>query len=153
MKVAMTVWGNRISPVFDSAQTILLAEISDGSIGEQVREFVADTSGAGLARALIEKEIDTLICGAISDQPARLIESAGIGLIAFVAGNASKVLQAYAAGVSTQRFLMPGCCRLHRTSREPACGPGANRAGGRVESSERSGRRYIHAGKQQKFKR
>ena len=84
MKVAITVWGNRISPVFDSAQTIMLAEVLDGSVHEQDREFVADSSGAGLAHALIEKEIDTLICGAISDQPARLIESAGINLIAFV---------------------------------------------------------------------
>ena len=40
MKVAITVWGNRISPVFDSAQTILLAEIEQGKIISEYEEIL-----------------------------------------------------------------------------------------------------------------
>ena len=109
MKVAITVWGNRISPVFDSAQTIMLAEVLDGSVHEQDREFVADSSGAGLAHALIEKEIDTLICGAISERPALIIQQSGIALLSFVGGNAERFLEDYAAGRPLELFRMPGC--------------------------------------------
>ena len=32
MKVALTAWGDRISPVFDSAHTLLIAEIKNKQI-------------------------------------------------------------------------------------------------------------------------
>ena len=48
MKIAITVWGNRISPVFDSAQTILLAHIESGKIVEQRREFLPRLVASGL---------------------------------------------------------------------------------------------------------
>jgi predicted Fe-Mo cluster-binding NifX family protein len=109
MKVAMTVWGNRVSPVFDSAQTILLARIENSQVGGQTKEFIPGKIPVNLARLLIEKEIDILICGAISKQPAAIIESAGIQLVSFVAGNAEKLLRAYARGISIETFIMPGC--------------------------------------------
>lgn len=117
MKVAVTVWGNRISPVFDSAQTILFADIADGTVLRKKREFIPDASGPALATILVEKKIETLICGAISKQPGRIIESGGIKLIAFVAGKADQILQSYASGDSIHPFLMPGCCRMRRAKR------------------------------------
>lgn len=109
MKVAMTVWGNRISPVFDSAQTILLAEIEDGKIVYQRREFLPRLVASGLARMVAEKGIDTLICGAISEHPAQIIRQSGIRLLSFVGGNADDFLTAYAAERSVSQFMMPGC--------------------------------------------
>ncbi len=109
MKVAMTVWGNRISPVFDSAQTILLAEIEDGKIVAQQRQFLPRLVASGLARMVVEKEIDTLICGAISERPAQIIQQSGITLLSFVGGNAERFLEAFAAGRPLELFRMPGC--------------------------------------------
>lgn len=117
MKIAMTVWGNRVSPVFDSAQTILLAEIENETVVWEQREFIAGQIPTRLARMLVDRGIDTLICGAISEQPATIIESAGIKLVSFVSGNAEKLLAACARGVSTDDFKMPGCgqsCRRQR---------------------------------------
>ncbi len=108
MKVAMTVWGNRISPVFDSAQTILLAEIKNKNIVDQQREFLPRTVAWQLARMLVERGIDTLICGAISDQPAQIIKQADVCLLSFVSGNAEQFLEAYAANKSIESFKMPG---------------------------------------------
>lgn len=108
MKVAMTVWGNRISPVFDSAQTILLAEIENNSIVYQQREFLPRLVAWQLARMLVERGIDTLICGAISDQPAQIIKQADVSLLSFVSGNAEQFLEAFAANKSIKPFKMPG---------------------------------------------
>ncbi len=109
MKVAMTVWGNRISPVFDSAQTILLAEIAGGAVVDEQREFLPRMVAAGLARMVSEKGIDVLICGAISEHPAQIIQQSGIRLLSFVGGSADDFLSTYAAGKSITSFMMPGC--------------------------------------------
>lgn len=109
-KVAMTVWGNRISPVFDSAQTILLADIEDGKIVDRRREFLPRMVAPGLARMVAEKGIDTLICGAISERPSQIIKQSGIKLLSFVGGNAENFLEAYAEGGPLELFRMPGCC-------------------------------------------
>ena len=110
MKVAMTVWGNRISPVFDSAQTILLADIEDGKIVGQGREFLPRMVAPRLARMVAEKGIDTLICGAISERPTQIIKQSGIKLLSFVSGNAEKCLETYAEGGPLELFRMPGYC-------------------------------------------
>jgi predicted Fe-Mo cluster-binding NifX family protein len=109
MRVAITVWGNRISPVFDSAQTILLAEIENGTIISRKREFLPRLVASGLARMVAEKQIDTLICGAISERPAQIIQQSGITLLSFVGGNAERLLEDYAAGRPLELFRMPGC--------------------------------------------
>ncbi len=61
-----------------------------------------------LARMLVERGIDTLICGAISDQPAQIIKQADVCLLSFVSGNAEQFLEAYAADRSIESFKMPG---------------------------------------------
>jgi len=109
MKVAITVWGNRISPVFDSAQTILLAEIENGEIISRKREFLPRLVASRLARMVAETQIDTLICGAISERPALIIQQSGIALLSFVGGNAEQFLEDYAAGRPLELFRMPGC--------------------------------------------
>ncbi len=114
MKIAMTVWGNRVSPVFDSAQTILLAEIKDQSVVWKQREFIAGQIPTRLARMLVDKGIDTLVCGAISEQPATIIEAAGITLVSFVSGSATELLETCAKGIPADGFKMPGC-------RPPCC--------------------------------
>ncbi|MEJ2057656.1 MAG: NifB/NifX family molybdenum-iron cluster-binding protein, partial [Desulfofustis sp.] len=109
MKVAMTVWGNRISPVFDSAQTILLADIDGGTVVDEQREFLSRMVATRLARMVVERGIDVLICGAISEHPAQIIQQSGIRLLSFVSGSADEFLSAYAAGRSISSFMMPGC--------------------------------------------
>ena len=109
MKIAITIWGNRISPVFDSAQTILLAEIDQGAIISQKREFLPRLAASGLARMVAEKQIDTLICGAISERPALIIQQSGIALLSFVGGNAERFLEDLRAGRPLELFRMPGC--------------------------------------------
>jgi len=109
MKVAITVWGNRISPVFDSAQTVLLAELLDRQVVDKRLEFIPLLVPESLARKVVALNPDTLICGAISEQPARIIERAGILLLPFISGKAERVLHVYAETFEIDNYRMPGC--------------------------------------------
>ncbi len=112
MKVAITVWGNRISPVFDSAQTLLLADILDKKIVDKKLEFIPLLIPVSIARKIVEFNPDSLICGAISQQPAKIIEDAGITLVPFISGKAESILRAYAQNLEIHQFCMPGCGKV-----------------------------------------
>jgi hypothetical protein len=65
-----------------------------------------------------ELGIDVLICGAISQIPARIVETCGVRLIPFVSGNVEEVLVSYANGAQlVPAFSMPGCGRRHGQER------------------------------------
>jgi len=110
MKVALTVWKNRISPLFDATRMLLIADIGKRRIREQRLEALdCDTAFARAAR-LDELGVKVLICGGISDFFARLIEAHSIQIIPFVAGSVDEVLEAYVSGdLFIKRLRMPGC--------------------------------------------
>ncbi len=114
MHVAITVWGNRISPVFDAAQTLLIAEIRDNKIlDRKITGFQADIFN-GVIRLFEELDVQVLICGALCEGPVRLLESQGIEVIPFMTGEAEKVLEMYVNGKDLTEYAMPGCGCTHR---------------------------------------
>lgn len=117
MRIALTVWGDRISPVFDVATTILLAEIQNGSIIN--RRFVPFNPGVSwrIVEMLKEMEVTVLICGAISKMPATMISVSGMELIPFIAGETERILATYAKGNPIiPAFSMPGIGNRCQTS-------------------------------------
>jgi predicted Fe-Mo cluster-binding NifX family protein len=115
MKTALTVWENRISPVFDSGHMLLIAEIENSEIiNKQYEPFNPDTPSRFLNK-LLDLDVKVLICGAISEVPATIIEAGGIKLFPFIAGYADEVLESYAKGKQNlPAFLMPGCSQPGR---------------------------------------
>ena len=110
MKVALTVWEDRISPVADSARQLLVADIRDQTIGDRQLEHFDIESPFYRAKKLAELEVKTFICGAISDFYANLVEGYEISLIPFIRGNVDDVLDAYLEkSLSDQKFRMTGC--------------------------------------------
>ena len=95
MKVALTAWEERISPVADSARKLLVVNV--GSRGIEGREWVhfQNESLFFRARKLAGLEIKTLICGAISEFYASLVEGYGIHVIPNIRGQVEEVLKAY----------------------------------------------------------
>ena len=92
MKIAITVWGNRISPVFDSAHNLLVVGIEDDQITE--RKLLSFRSGL-LAQfiTLLEKmEVQVLICGALCKGPVNALESKGIKVVPFMTGKVDAIL-------------------------------------------------------------
>jgi predicted Fe-Mo cluster-binding NifX family protein len=112
MKVAVTVWEDRVSPVFDSARNLLIAEIENAQvINTHYQQFDPDQVSQ-FAEMLKAHEVDAIICGAISEGPANLLEAAGFELISFIAGNVIQVIENFVKEnpVWTE-LIMPGCGR------------------------------------------
>lgn len=109
-KIAVTVWGHRVSPVFDSARTLLIAEI-DGTNLVGTSQLTFDPERLlDLLQMLRTQQVMLIICGAVSEGPAAMIEAAGVELIPFIAGDAQVVLEHYLQGQPFgAEFRMPGC--------------------------------------------
>ena len=118
MHVAVTVWGRRISPVIDAARTLLVAEIQKGCIVEH--SVLALQSGRldRLIQLLREREIKTLLCGALCENTATALKDHGIEVVSFLSGDAHAALEMWISGQDLNELSMPGCrwgrCRFGR---------------------------------------
>ena len=114
MKLAITIWGNRVSPVFDAAATLLVAHIENRLIiKKSYISFDPDTP-SDLIKLLKKMHIPILICGAISTKPADLIINNDIKLISFVTGNALKLIENFARKQTIEKsYMMPGCSKQY----------------------------------------
>ncbi len=110
MKVAIPVWSDQVSTVFDFARHLLLVELDDGNeIGRSKHPF-QEGSPIFRAKKLSRFGVEVLICGAISRPLARIVASHGIEIIPFVSGTVNDVLNAYLTGrLADSRFCLPGC--------------------------------------------
>jgi len=110
VKIAITIWGNRISPVFDAAHTLLVAQIENRMILKKNYVPFDPDSPQELIQVLEKMQTATLICGAISTKPADFIVEKNIKLISFVTGNALDFLDSFATRQAIEKGnMMPGC--------------------------------------------
>ncbi len=125
MRVGLTVWNTRISPVADTATELLVAEC-DGSVWKTDLRVSLGNEGYGrMAKRIAGLELDVLVCGAVSRRFAAHLEQSGVRVLPWVAGEWQDVLEALASGELTHdRFVMAGCGRRRR-------GPGLNDGRGR----------------------
>jgi predicted Fe-Mo cluster-binding NifX family protein len=109
MKVAVTIWENRVSPVADSAREVLVVDMEGESILSRQHELFSGDSLFYRARKLADLEVKTFICGPISDFYGSLVEGYGIRLIPFVHGQIDDVLNAFLnKSLLNPRFVMTG---------------------------------------------
>ena len=128
MKVALTIWEGRISPVFDVCREALVLTIENGVIAARSREVVEASNDAAKVRRLEVLGIRTLICGAISEPLRRELGTRGVNVIGFVAGDVEEIVRAYLADeLPDPKLSMPGCRgdlhRAHRRRNRNRCGP------------------------------
>jgi predicted Fe-Mo cluster-binding NifX family protein len=109
MNIAITVWNNRISPVFDSAQELLVAKTQGTEIVDAVIRESKTTFFNQFIDLLKELDVHVLICGALCEGPASMLDSHGVEVISFITGEVENVLECYLQGEDMTRFLMPGC--------------------------------------------
>lgn len=120
MKIAITTWGNRVSPVFDAAKTLLIADIENQSINSKKYESFQPDDVSALAALLTREKVTVLVCGAISETyAARLVENR-IRMFPFVTGNAMNILDCLAAHNTIKpAFMMPGCTPVSENKCQP----------------------------------
>ncbi len=123
MNVAIPTLEDRVSPVFDVAQAVVLVELDgDQELGRQTVPLHSQDVARRVAE-LSQHGVHVLICGAISRPLEATLGAAGIRVIPQTCGPVEEVLRAFVAGqLNDQAFLMPGCCgrRRHRGGR--GCG-------------------------------
>ena len=123
MNIAITVWNNRVSPVFDSAHELLVARTQGTEILDAVIREFQTTFFNQFIDLLRELDVRVLICGALCEAPASMLENHGVEVISFMTGEAKHVLEGYLQGEDMSRFLMPGCgwsgcCRTRGREKE-----------------------------------
>ncbi|SRR6056297_2004752 len=113
--IALPIWGNRISPVFETTRRFLIVECSKGSIKKQLNyDFNSDLQLERVSK-LIGFKVDVLLCGAISNMFVNMIQAYGIQVFPFLTGPVQEILDAYCRGtLFSPQYTMPGCRRKRR---------------------------------------
>ena len=112
---AVTFWNGIVSPVYDAAESIMIV-FSNGK-----REIfdVGRMSIYEKAEFLEEKDVQVLICGAISTMAQAALTNKGIDVFSWVRGPVKEVLQAHSLNtLEEEPFLMPGCRAEFRCRRK-----------------------------------
>ncbi|MBT8338468.1 MAG: hypothetical protein HKP58_08750 [Desulfatitalea sp.] len=121
MKIAISQWQGRISPVFDVAQRALLIDLPDDRDrhphSEMGREQVLFTSRTPFERCreLLRIDAYTLICGAVSLLLETELSHAGIRVIGFICGDVEAVIEAFKTNrLNDPALHMPGRMKMNR---------------------------------------
>jgi predicted Fe-Mo cluster-binding NifX family protein len=119
MKIAVTVWNNRIAPVFESAGNCALIELSDGKVTQKELFTLPKDSIREKAEIFRSKEVTILVCGAISGESETMLIQRGVEVFSFIAGEFPDVLDGLKnESLFSRRFSMPGCgCPKRRCGR------------------------------------
>jgi len=115
MRIAIPLWEGKVSPVFDTATRLLVLDVN--KLGEETRflYYIDENDLTRKCHRIRKLDLDTLICGAISQAFLKMLLASGLDVIQEISGPAEEVLKAYLSGDIFQRkFLMPGCKRGRR---------------------------------------
>jgi predicted Fe-Mo cluster-binding NifX family protein len=111
MRIGVPIWNGRVSPVLDAAEQMLVVEIGTGGSTTRRAVLLSPRSLPAQAARIGELSLDTLVCGAVSRVLAEMLESSGLRLVPWVAGDLEEVLSAVETGeLGNRRYSMPGCC-------------------------------------------
>ena len=115
MIIALSVWNDRIAPVFDVAVQLLLVALDDGKIVKQSLEQLPSESTLEKVIELQHLDINTLICGAVSRHVKSFLNMYKINVIAFISGDIQEVLESWLSDDFNEiDFAMPGCGKQRR---------------------------------------
>ena len=110
MKTAITIWNDRVAPVFDVSGKVLLYESDGERLCSERMLLLPDACALVKVTYLVEARTSVLICGAISKDALLTATNAGIKVYPFIAGDVREIIQACLAGRFVEcDFSMPGC--------------------------------------------
>ena len=109
MKIAIPIDGYYIAPTFDFACQLLIVSYKNGTIVDKHRADIAERLPPLRAAKLKELNINTLLCGAISNPLAAMVWHQGINIISGLSGNVEAVLkESLSGGNLMSRYTLPG---------------------------------------------
>lgn len=95
MRVAISIWQNCISPVFDVSKELLLLDLKDKHAMEATVLKLENELPFMRAKKLADAGVDVLICGAISQPYAMAVEGYRIEIISYVFGPLEDILNSF----------------------------------------------------------
>lgn len=112
MRVAVSVFNDRISPVFDVSRQIRILEVEKGRIVNEEINIYSDENPHRKVARLRDLNVKTLICGAVSRPLEQMLKDSGIHIIGFIAGSVDDVIKAFLTEeMPKAALMMPGCRR------------------------------------------
>jgi predicted Fe-Mo cluster-binding NifX family protein len=109
MRIAISIWEDKISPLLDTASKLLIIENKTQKESSRYEVHLLKQDISKKCRFIRSFNIDVLICGAVSRQFSEMLKASGIEIISGVAGPAQDVLEAYRQGtLLDSEFCMPG---------------------------------------------
>jgi len=116
MKIAIPTFGTRVSPRFDCAQEIAIVTVGEGRPSERLELSASDWPPRERIHRLLELGVDTIICGGIDRWTTRALQSAGVTIYGWVAGEVGDALAALLKGDLDEEAAMQGGgrCRCRR---------------------------------------
>lgn len=117
MKLAITDWNGRVSPLFDTADTVIVFEIENNREQNRARVHLTPADPVAKAKALSRLAVKVVVCGAISREFETMLAAAGITVIGNICGLTENVLQAHLNNkLNNRNFRLPGS-NSHRRKR------------------------------------
>lgn len=114
MTVAIPVWQERVSPVFDTAGRLLVVRRNRAREIERKEYILGVLSTSALIRSVAELRVDVLLCAAVSEPVRQALERAGVRVEAHLCGEVEALLRALWDGrLRESEFRMPGCWERH----------------------------------------
>ena len=105
MNIAIPIFGNRVSPRFDSAAAFLLIRVNNGIVRERTERPMQGARGCRRTELLTGDDVDVLLCGGIRQCDYYSVADAGIDVYPGLMGETNEVLEAFLRGeISKEGF-------------------------------------------------
>ncbi len=119
MRVAIPIFGPRVSPRFDCAPGLLLFTLEDGKVVGSEKFSLQAWDLLQRLQKLKELGVQTLICGGIDGNSAQVLSEYRIRVIAWVAGEADEAMRCFLEGkLRSGVELCPTCRRGQKRGRK-----------------------------------
>jgi predicted Fe-Mo cluster-binding NifX family protein len=114
MRIAVSIWEDKISPVLDTASKLLIVENKTQAESSRFEANLFEQDVPQRCSFIRGLDLDVLICGAVSRQLSGMLKASGIKIISGISGPAEDVLKAYLQeGLLHSGFFMPGSKSNH----------------------------------------
>ena len=115
MKIAIPIFGSRVSPRFDCAVHLLFLTLENGKIVSQEEISMIPWNPLQRIEKLKELQVQTLICGGIDGNSERMLQNYSIQVIPWIFGEITDALDAFLKGKLKPGFILyPRCGRMER---------------------------------------
>jgi len=110
MRIAVSIWDDKVSPVLDTASKLLVIESDVQKESSRFEVYLLEQDISRRCHFIRGLNINVLICGGVSRQLSGILEASGINVISGISGPAEDIIEVYLQGtLGDSMFFMPGC--------------------------------------------